>query len=136
MDTLLQVVMYAQLRGNSQSLVKVVSGGLPYDVCCQPPVIEHETSVSASKSFGMIVMDAAVSTAMDKAAASGIAVVGTHGTASGTGALGCCRGAACPYSLSRLHSLHSSSCSAARHRKLEPFLQHPRRCTSYFDMST
>lgn len=87
-----QVLMYAQLRGNSQSLVKVVSGGLPRNASCQPPVVEHETSASARVngrgSFGMIVMDAAVSIALDKAAAGGIAVVGTHGTASGTGALG------------------------------------------------
>lgn len=84
--------MYAELRGNSQGLVKVVSGGLPRDASSQPPIVEHETSVSARinarGSYGMIVMDAAVCTALDKAASGGIAVVGTHGNASGTGALG------------------------------------------------
>ena len=63
--------MYAQLRGNSQNLVKVVSGGLPRDASEQPPVVEHDTPQSARingrKSFGMLAMDLAVSTALEKA---------------------------------------------------------------------
>lgn len=84
--------MYAQLRGNSQSLVKVVSGGLPRNPAALPPIIEHDNKLSARidgrHSFGMITMQLAVETALAKVAAHGVGVVGTHGTASGTGALG------------------------------------------------
>lgn len=84
--------MYAQLRGNSQSLVKVVSGGLPRHSAALPPIVEHDNKLSARidgrNSFGMITMHLAVDTALAKVAAHGVAVVGTHGTASGTGALG------------------------------------------------
>lgn len=85
--------MWAQLRGNSQNLVKVVSGGLPRDENEQPPAIVHDTRLSAmingGNSFGMLAMKLAVDTALAKARdGGGIAVVGTNNTASGTGALG------------------------------------------------
>lgn len=84
--------MYAQLRGNSQSLVKVVSGGLPRDPASQPPIVENDAKVSAlidgRGSFGIIAMQLAVDTALAKVAEHGVAIVGTHGTSSGTGALG------------------------------------------------
>lgn len=88
-----QVLMWAQLRGNSQNLVKVVSGGLPRDENEQPPAIVHDTRLSAringGNSFGMLAMKLAVDTALAKARdGGGIAVVGTNNTASGTGALG------------------------------------------------
>lgn len=85
--------MWAQLRGNSQNLVKVVSGGLPRDASEQPPAVVHDTSLSAridgGNSFGMLAMKLAVDTALQKARSSGgVAIVGTNNTASGTGALG------------------------------------------------
>ena len=85
--------MHAQLRGNSQNLVKVVSRGLPRDANEQPPVIVHDTRLSAcidgGNSFGMLAMKLAVDTALEKAArGGGVAVVGTNNTVSGTGALG------------------------------------------------
>jgi LDH2 family malate/lactate/ureidoglycolate dehydrogenase len=85
--------MWAQLRGNSQNLVKVVSGGLPRNPNERPPTIVHDTSLSAridgGSSFGMLAMRLAVDTAMRKArAGGGMAIVGTNSTASGTGALG------------------------------------------------
>lgn len=85
--------MWAQLRGNSQDLVKVVSGGLPRDPNERLPTIAHDTSLSAridgGHSFGMLAMRLAVDTALRKArAGGGMAIVGTNSTASGTGALG------------------------------------------------
>lgn len=89
----LQVLMWAQLRGNSQSLVKVVSGGLPRDADEHLPAIVHDTSLSAridgGNSFGMLAMKLAVDTAVQKAReGGGMAIIGTTNTASGTGALG------------------------------------------------
>ncbi len=85
--------MHAQLRGNSQSLVKIVSGGLPRDPAEQKPAVVHDTTLSAridgGGSFGMLAMKLAVDVALEKArSGGGIAVVGTNNTASGTGALG------------------------------------------------
>ena len=84
--------MYAQLRGNSQSLVKIVSGGVARSPDWQPAAVAHETPVSAlingSGDFGMLVVRQAVELAAAKAAEHGVGVVGTNNTASGTGALG------------------------------------------------
>jgi LDH2 family malate/lactate/ureidoglycolate dehydrogenase len=90
---MMQVLMWAQLRGNSQNLVKVVSGGLPRDASERPPAITHDATLSAridgGKSFGMLAMRLAVDTALRKACdGGGMAIVGTNNTASGTGALG------------------------------------------------
>jgi hypothetical protein len=90
---MVQVLMWAQLRGNSQNLVKVVSGGLPRAINERPPAIVHDTTLSAridgGNTFGMLVMRLAVETALRKACAGGgMAIVGTSNTASGTGALG------------------------------------------------
>ena len=88
-----QVLMYAQLRDNSQNLVKIVSGGVARSLDWRPHRIAHETPVSASidggGNFGMLVVERAVDVAAGKAAEHGVGIVGTNHTASGTGALGC-----------------------------------------------
>ena len=106
--------MYAQLRGNSQSLVKVVSGGVARSPDWRPAAVVHETPVSAlidgGGDFGMLVVRQAVELAAAKAAEHGVGVVGTNNTASGTGALGCVR--------SHLENL--CRCYALSHLALSP----------------
>ena len=84
--------MYAQLRSNSQSLVKVVSGGVVRSPDWRPAAVVRETPVSAlidgGGDFGMLVVRQAAELAAAKAAEHGVGVVGTNNTASGTGALG------------------------------------------------
>ena len=88
-----QVLLYAQLRDNSQNLVKIVSGGLARSLNWRPHQIAHKTPASAlidgGGNFGMLVVERAVEVAADKAAEHGVGIVGTNNTASGTGALGC-----------------------------------------------
>ena len=92
-----QVLMYAQLRGNSQSLVKVVSGGrgaVARD--WRSAAVAHETPVSAlidgGGDFGMLVVRRGGGRwRRPRRAEHGVGVVGTNNTASGTGALGCVR---------------------------------------------
>lgn len=89
---LLQVLMYAELRGNSQSLVKVVSGGVVRETNWLPPTVQHETKLSAlvhgGGNFGMLVMAHALQLATAKAKVHGFGMVGTNHTSSGTGAIG------------------------------------------------
>lgn len=85
--------MYAELRGNSQSLVKVVSGGVAREADWTPATVQHETKLSAlvhgGGNFGMLVMAHALQLATAKARVHGFGIVGTHHTSSGTGAIGC-----------------------------------------------
>ena len=88
----LQVLLYAEMRGNSQSLVKVVSGGVERAAGWRPSSVQHETTLSAlldgGGNFGILVMAHAMELATAKAKAHGFGLVGTNNTASGTGALG------------------------------------------------
>eukprot|EP00899_Mesostigma_viride_P015494 jgi/Mesvir1/23946/Mv10717-RA.1 len=89
---LLDVMMYAQLRGNNQGIIKVVSNGVNRDPKARPIAVEHETRLSArldgGGNPGMVVVHRAVELAVDKAARNGFGIVGTHGTCTSTGALG------------------------------------------------
>mmetsp|Transcript_9411 Transcript_9411/g.16961 ORF Transcript_9411/g.16961 Transcript_9411/m.16961 type:complete len:822 (-) Transcript_9411:905-3370(-) len=87
-----EVLMYAQLRGNNQGVIKITSGGvdkLPNEGAI---FVEHETGLSAvlngNNSSGMVALYKATQMAVDKCKAGGFGIVGTNHTSTSTGALG------------------------------------------------
>lgn len=89
---ILDVLMYAQLRGNNQGIVKLVGAGMPKDPAVGEIEVVYETPISAvldgHHNQGMVVLSRAVDLALEKARAGGFGAVGTRGTASSTGAIG------------------------------------------------
>lgn len=88
----LQVLLYAQLRNNSNNMVKVITGGLDKLTDEALPEIQQQTSISAvingHHSAGIVVMKQALQLAVAKAKSHGCAVIGTNYTATGSGAIG------------------------------------------------
>ena len=88
----LQVLLYAQLRNNSNNMVKVITGGLDKLSDQSTPEIQQQTDISAvidgQQSAGIIVMKQALHLAMAKAKSSGCGIIGTNHTATGSGAIG------------------------------------------------
>ena len=88
----LQVLMYAQLRSNSNNMVKVIAGGVDKLPDEQEPEIQKQTAISAvingHHSPGIIVMKKALQLAMAKAKSLGCGIIGTNHTATGSGAIG------------------------------------------------
>jgi len=91
-DVVAEVLMYAQLRGSTQGIVKLVGEGIPKDRQAKTPTVARETPVSAlvdgRRSAGILVMARATRLCLEKAQQHGIAVVGTFNTCTGTGAIG------------------------------------------------
>ena len=90
---IVEVLTYAQWRGNWQSLIQLSSAGLPRFQATGPIHIERETAVSAllhgQLHPGITVMCRAMELAETKAKESGVAIVGAHHSAPpGTGAVG------------------------------------------------
>jgi hypothetical protein len=90
---MVDVMTYAQWRGNWQSLVQLAGPGLPPFQATGAIHVERETAVSAllhgELHPGIAVMHRAMELARDKAKASRVAVVGAHHAAPpGTGAIG------------------------------------------------
>ena len=89
---LLDVMMYAQLRGNNQGIIKVTTKGIARDPAASPIHVEHETQLSAclngNKNAGMVVIHKAMDMAIDKAKTHGFGICGTNNTSTSTGALG------------------------------------------------
>eukprot|EP01039_Chlorochromonas_danica_P007553 gene7553-8353_t len=87
-----QAMEYAELRGNSQGIIKIVSGALTPSPHQGEVRTIFESPVSAQldggQRIGMVVVSKAVDIAITKAKATGIAVVGCSNYASTTGALG------------------------------------------------
>jgi LDH2 family malate/lactate/ureidoglycolate dehydrogenase len=90
--TILDVLMYAQLRGNNQGIVKLIGAGLPFNADARPISIVRPSDLSALIDGGghnaMVVMKVAVDSALEIARARGYAIVGTRGTNTSTGAIG------------------------------------------------
>ena len=88
----LQVLLYAQLRNNSNNMVKVITGGLDKLSDQSMPEIQQQSDISAvidgQQSAGIIVMKQALHLAMAKAKSSGCGIIGTNHTATGSGAIG------------------------------------------------
>ncbi len=89
---ILEMLMYAQLRGNDQGIVKLIGDGMPRHDKAQPPTIETETPataiINANYSMEAIAMELAVTMVIAKAKDMGIAIVGTHTGDGSSGAIG------------------------------------------------
>jgi len=89
---ILDMLMYAQMRGNDQGIVKLIGNGIPKHKKAQPPTIEKETPttaiINANLSMEAIAMEQAVNMAVKKAKEMGIAIVGTHTGDGSSGAMG------------------------------------------------
>ena len=91
----LQVLMYAQLRGNSQNVVKIAAGALtgPAGVAKDQMRVIQEGPLSVQldggKRLGMLAAEAAVAEALERCQQHGFGIAGTCNTSSSTGALGC-----------------------------------------------
>lgn len=87
-----EVLQFAEIRGNNQGIIKLVTGALAANASAGEIRTVFETPVSAkldgAHRIGMVVVEKAVDIAIAKAKATGIAVVGCSGYASATGALG------------------------------------------------
>lgn len=91
-DIILEVLLYAQLRGNNQGIIKLIGAGMPKDPDAGPIKVVRETPLSAvldgNRNHGMVVLGRAVSIAIEKASEHGVGMVGTHNTSTSTGAIG------------------------------------------------
>lgn len=91
-QVVVEVLLYAQLRGNNQGIIKITTGGLNRAASATDIVVEHETRLSAllngGNQLGMLVLHRAMELAVSKAKTHGFGVVGTNHTFTSTGALG------------------------------------------------
>lgn len=89
---ILDMLMYAQLRGNNQGIIKLIGKGIPKSEQAQAPIIEKETETTAlincNQTMEAIVMNQAVKMVVEKAKKMNIAIVGTHNGAGSSGAIG------------------------------------------------
>ena len=88
----MEILLYAQLRGNNQGIAKLIDGGIPKDPEAGEIQRLKESDFSilldGARNMGMVVMHMAVEIAMQKAMEKGVGIVGTFNTASSTGAIG------------------------------------------------
>jgi LDH2 family malate/lactate/ureidoglycolate dehydrogenase len=91
-DVILDVLMYAQLRGNNQGIIKLIGAGMLKDPDAGEVEAVRETPLSAlldgAGNHGMVVLDLATGMAVEKAREHGVGIVGTHNTSTSTGAIG------------------------------------------------
>lgn len=88
----LAVLMYAQVRGSTQGLIKIVERTVFPSPAATPMAVNQAfpgvAQLAANGNAGMVVMTRASELATQMAASNGIGLVCTHGTASSTGAIG------------------------------------------------
>ncbi|MCY3863971.1 MAG: Ldh family oxidoreductase [Chloroflexi bacterium] len=91
-EIILQIIMYAQLRGNNQNVIKLLGAGMPADPAAREIEIAKDTKLSAlidgGWNQGMVVVERATGLAIEKAQAHGFGIVGTRRSNSPTGAIG------------------------------------------------
>ena len=91
-EIILEVLLYAQLRGNNQGIVKLIGKGIPKPPDVVEMVVEKETKVSAllngKGNHAMVVVSRAVDMAIHKAKESGVGMVGVNHINTSSGALG------------------------------------------------
>ena len=91
-ECILDILMYAQLRGNNQGIIKVTTNGIARDPEATPIKITEPVPLSAAidggNNHGMIVLDKAAEIAIEKCKQHGVGIVGTNHTFTSTGALG------------------------------------------------
>jgi LDH2 family malate/lactate/ureidoglycolate dehydrogenase len=90
--SILDMLMYAQTRGNDQGIVKLIGEGIPKNKEAKSPTVERETPttaiLNANLSMEAIAMEQAVEMVIKKASKMGIAIVGTHTGGGSSGAVG------------------------------------------------
>ena len=90
-ETIANVLLYAQLRGNNQGVVKLIGKGIP-KFANGAITVEKETKVSAlvngHQNHAMVAVNQATDLAISKAQENGIAVVGVNNINTSSGALG------------------------------------------------
>ena len=86
------VLLYAQLRGNNQGVVKLIGKGIPKDMGAGKIVVELETPISAringNRNHAMVVVRKAMDIVVEKTKKSGFGIAGTFNTNTSSGALG------------------------------------------------
>ena len=91
-DIILDIIMYAQMRGNNQNVIKLLGAGMPANPDAGEVITVKDSKLSAlidgGWNQGMAVVARATELAIDKAAAHGFGIVGTRRTNSPTGAIG------------------------------------------------
>ena len=91
-EIILEIIMYAQLRGNNQNVIKLLGPGMPANPEAGRISIAKETKLSAlldgGWNQGMVVMSRSCEIAIEKAKEHGFGIVGTRRTNSPTGAIG------------------------------------------------
>ncbi len=89
---ILDMLLYAQLRGNNQGIVKLIGKGIPKNKKAQDPIVEKEgpttALINANLTMEALAMDQAVKMVVKKAKEMGIAIVGTHNGDGSSGAIG------------------------------------------------
>jgi LDH2 family malate/lactate/ureidoglycolate dehydrogenase len=90
--TIRDMLLYAQLRGNNQGVVKLIGAGIPKNKDAGDIVIEKETALSAringNQNQAMVVVRKALEVVLKKAQSSGMAISGTFNTSTSSGAIG------------------------------------------------
>jgi len=91
-EAICEILLYAQLRGNNQGVVKLIGKGIPKDPAAAEIVLEKETPLSAringNRNHAMVVVRKALDIVAEKAAKSGFAIAGTFNTNTSSGAIG------------------------------------------------
>lgn len=86
------VLMYAQLRGNNQGIVKLIGAGMPRDPNAKPIVRLHDHKLAAlldgGRNSGMVVLHKVLELALEKVVQHGVGIVGNNNTTTSTGAIG------------------------------------------------
>lgn len=89
---ILDVLMYAQLRGNNQGVVKLLPPGIPRGDDVEPLSVIREGAsyalLDAGRNHAMVAVNRAVDLAMSKAVESGVAAVSIRGIRTSSGAVG------------------------------------------------
>ncbi len=89
---ILEVLMYAQLRGNNQGVVKLIGKGIPKASDAGKITLAKETTLSAlvngQKNHAMVVVNYATDLAITKAKKHGIGIVGVNHLNTSSGAIG------------------------------------------------
>jgi len=87
-----EILLYAQLRGNNQGVVKLIGKGMPKDSETMEIEIEKETPVSVrlngNQNHAMLVVSKALEIVLEKVRNSGFALAGTNNTSTSSGAIG------------------------------------------------
>ena len=90
--TILEVLLYAQLRGNNQGVVKLIGNGIPKSPTASEPTREKETKLSAlinaHGTHAMVAINAATDLAIEKAKEHGMGIVGVNHITTSSGAIG------------------------------------------------